>query len=427
MIYFNIAIFVLSLIGTHFSKRINNWGRILISLAPILILLVSFIAKLNIDYLSIAFPFIASYLIIGEKKRSVAEVLPYGILLLPLDINIKIIAFAACVYLNFGDFRNQSFSILKLAIISFITLVDKTGAFKYLFSVYLLLSFLDSDNDDFAITDGVILSFLLSSNIQHISQNLNQFLIGLVFIIFLSLLNKKNVFKFIFVLSAIICVLINLESQLMGLVIFYYMIRSFQTSVYLIAKEVKVFEDYINITALSHLGIIGLLTLSFSTLNPFFITLASISTLLVFVLGSEELVKYEMSEKWYESFYSLLFYTIFGSSLFLLASNEFSINRDYLIHASLTYFFVGTAFIIASFKFRKFIGPFSVQIHLSNLKRLIYMNNWFYNASSSRNDKLALKRIDTVNNISISYKAVRTISLVVTALYFLALIIQVAK
>ncbi|RZF23107.1 hypothetical protein DAY19_04875 [Halobacteriovorax vibrionivorans] len=427
MIYFNVSLFLLTLLAVHFSSKINNWGRSFISLIPILSIVVVYFSGMEINYLNSIFPFILSFLVIDEKKRNVYEILPFGILLFPIDINIKIIAFASCVYLNLGSYKKQSLNILKLAIIAFITLVDKTLAFKYLFSVYLLLSFLDTDNKDFAITDGVILSYLLTSDIQYVTQNLNQFLIGLSFLIFLSLLNKENIFKIIFVLTAIVSVFLNSESQLMGLIVFYYMIRSFQTCIKISAREIAVFDKYVLVNALSHLGLIGILAMSFSTQNPFFIALSIILTFFVYILGSDELTSFEMSGKWYESFYSLVFFSVFGSLLFLLSSKAFSINDQFYLHAISSYLVIGITFIVICYKFRAMIEPISTQLHLSNKKRLIYMNNIFYNERRflAQNDQV-VKGKSILSHISVPYKTVRTISLIVTAIYFLVLIVQVA-
>ncbi|WP_156979800.1 hypothetical protein [Bacteriovorax sp. BAL6_X] len=366
-----------------------------------------------------------SYLIIDQSKRKVYEVLPFGILLLPIDINLKIIGFSTCSFFNFSqaDFKFRSLAILKIAIICFLTLVDKSASFKYLFSVYLFLSFLHSNDDDFAITDGVIISFLLLSNIQHISMTLNVFLITLSILIFLTIMSKNSIFKAVFLLTSIIAVLLNLETLLMSIIVFYYVGKSFISTKNILLQETQVLKKYFSYELFDQIWLIGLFTLAFTIGNSTILVLTFFVAMIVFLLNTESTQRNREALQWFEFLYSLITISLISFGLIFFQSLVGDIDREPIYYATASYVTLNFLVFGLAVKFPQLTTMIGTRINLGNTKRFTFIDEIF-----SSKDKVGSQVTMTHSHIgafALSYRSVRALSMILMASYFLVLIIQV--
>lgn len=413
-----------ALLGIHYRSKLNNWTKACVALVPVLLMLILALADVKVDFLNLLLPFVYTYLVLDPKEREVYEVVPYAILLFPIDINLKIIGFGACSLFNFSDFKFRSLPILKIAIISFLVLVDKNAGFKYILTFYLFLSLLETSNDDFAIVDGVILSYLVMSNIQHISETLNYSLILLCFMLLTFLLNKKNIFKTVFLFSSIVCILLNLEVHLMALILFFYSCKSLNLLVSLVAKESEVVKAFVNIGPFRNIFLLGLFVLCFSLKAPLLIGLSLVLALLILTLESEELIESVKVIKWYEVLYTIAFHTLLVSGVIYLVTSIFAIDQFYIPYAIGVFVTMALLQLLLSFKFGGYLKQFITWFDLGNFKRLLYLNNSFKQSLPVPVGTIVNKRSF---ELALSYRSARTISLVIMAMYFLGLIFQVVK
>ncbi|MGI4991280.1 hypothetical protein ACRXCV_01530 [Halobacteriovorax sp. GFR7] len=425
MIYINISLFILVLIGLHFSSRINIYAKAFISIFPIVLNFIYYFAGVEFDFFNTIIPFVFSYLVIDQTKRKVYEVLPFGILLLPIDINLKIIGFSTCSLFNFSriDFKFRSLAILKIAIICFLTLVDKSASFKYLFSTYLFLSFLHSNDDDFAITDGVIMSFLLLSNIQHISPTLNVFLISLSILFFLAVISKDSIFKAVFLLTSIIAVLLNLETLLMSILVFYYVGKSLIATKNILVQEIQVLHKYFSYELFEQVWLLGLFTLAFTIENTAILVLTFFVAMIVFLLNTESTQKNLHNLQWFEFLYSLITFSLISFGLIYFQGFIGDISRGPIYYAIGSYVTLNLLVFGLALKLPELTTMIGTKVNLGNMKRFAFLDEIF--ASKDKvNSQLSLRR-SHIGVFALSYRSVRTLSMILMASYFLVLIIQV--
>ncbi|MFG1505510.1 hypothetical protein [Halobacteriovorax sp. CON-3] len=425
MIYINISLFILALIGLHFSSRLNNYAKAFISIFPILLNFTYYFAGVEFDFFNTIIPFVFSYLVIDQSKRKVFEVLPFGILLLPIDINLKIIGFSTCSLFNFSrvDFKFRSLAILKIAIICFLTLVDKSASFKYLFSAYLFLSFLHSNDDDFAITDGVIMSFLLLSNIQHISPTLNIFLISLSILLFLAVISKASIFKAVFLLTSIIAVLLNLESLLMSILVFFYVGKSLIATKNILAQEIQVLKKYFSYELFDQVWLLGLFTLAFTIENTGILVLTFFVATIVFLLNTESTLKNRQELQWFEFLYCLITISLISFGLIYFQGFIGDINRGPIYYAVGSYFTLNLLVFGLAIKLTELTTMIGTKVNLGNMKRFAFLDEIFASKDTA-SSQISMSR-SHIGVFALSYRSVRALSMILMASYFLVLIIQV--
>ncbi|WP_412470461.1 MULTISPECIES: hypothetical protein [unclassified Halobacteriovorax] len=425
MIYINISLFILSLIGLHFSNRINNYGKAFISIFPILLNFIYFFSGVEFDFFNTIIPFVLSYLVIDQGQRKVYEVLPFAVLLLPVDINLKIIGFSACSLFNFAkpDLKYRSLDILKIAIICFLTLVDKSTSFKYLFTVYLVLSFMHSSDEDFAITDGVIMSVLLLSNIQHISPTLNVFLISLSILLFITVISKATIFKTVFLLSSIIAVLLNLETLLMSIIVFYYVSKSLITTKNLLVLESEVLKKYFSYELFDQIWIVGLLTLAFSIQNLTIIILSFVIAIIILLLNTDSTIHNKFGLQWFEFLYSLITMSLISFGLILFQGAIGEVDKTSIYYAISSYLILSLIVFGFVSKLPVSVSLIGTKINLGNLKRFAFLDGVFALKDSSKQQFNIQK--SHLGVFALSYRSVRALSMIIMATYFLVLIIQV--
>ncbi len=418
-------LFFATLVLFHYKDKLNNWTRLFIALFPLLLNGSFYLANIEIGFINLILPFIFSFIILEQSKRTIVELLPYGILLLPIEQNLKIIGFSSCIFFNFNGIKDRTLPILKIAIIAFLTLVDKTASFKYLFCAYLIFSTLVSTNEEFAIVDGLILSLLLTTDIQHISQTLNVFLIFLVFLLSFLIVNKKNIFKLVFLLTSLVCVLLNLENMLMAYIAFYYFTKSFIKSIELMNREVDILRKYLPVSLFSNIALLGLFTLSYSVQNIALIIFSTIAGFLILLLEFDSLVEKKINLQWYELLYSLLLKSFVGVGLFYFSTFLFEVDNSSVGYSLLTYLLIALIYIGLVFNFDQLLIGLSTKLNLGNQKRVSYLETIFSSYPISSRQETSGSSTIAVPMFSLSYRTIRAFSLIVIAIYFLVIIFKV--